>query len=90
MPAIHAEAGDPIEISITGADLVARIMTKTPEGKWEIELSGDPPMRGKVDLAQYEWSHEGKCWRKMVQVTTGLAPQKDIARSLDQLRALGS
>lgn len=74
MPDVHAAAGDPIEVSITvpnGAltTILARMMTKGNDGKWEVELAGDPPMRGKVSIDAYEWSHEGGCWRKRAEGT---------------------
>ena len=67
MPDVHATAGDQIEVSITeptAMKLIARMMTKGGDGKWEVELPGDPPMRGKISIDQYEWSHEGRCWQK--------------------------
>ena len=70
MPDIHAAAGDPIEVTITTTatptTMTARMMAKGNDGKWEVELAGDPPMRGKVNIDGYEWSHEGRCWRKKV------------------------
>lgn len=87
MPDVYAAAGDLIEVSITAPNalstlaaatghpwrIIARMMTKGNDGKWEVELPGDPPMRGKVSIDGYEWSHEGRCWRKKKVVEKGPA-----------------
>ncbi len=84
MPEIHAASGDAIAVSITlpsgsSGTVSARIMTKGNDGKWEIELAGDPPLRGKIDIAQYEWSQEA--WRKRTDqdaLAPGIASLKSI------------
>jgi len=72
MPAIMPAPGDLIEVTLTAGGLspaappvmLATMKTKDPSGKWEIELAGDPPMRGKVDAANYEWEQESRRWRR--------------------------
>jgi hypothetical protein len=69
MPDITPRAHDSVEIVINNGNeaptvMVAKIMTRGADGKWEIELEADPPMRGKVDLTSYEWAHAVGRWRK--------------------------
>jgi hypothetical protein len=83
MPDIHPAAGDLVEITIAAPFenerkiAVAQIKTKENDG-WLIELAGDPPMRGKVNMHQYEWSSAAERWRKSPEKATDKAP--NVAR----------
>jgi hypothetical protein len=69
MPDVHAAAGDLVEITAHSVDapsqtMIAKIMTKDPAGKYEVQLAGEPFMRGLIRIEDYEWSHDTRRWRK--------------------------
>jgi hypothetical protein len=79
MPDVMPSAGDLIEItaySIGGVTqaMIAEIMTKNPAGRYEVQLAGDPVMRGLIDIGNYEWSHDTRRWRKKEAVDVKAMP----------------
>lgn len=68
MPDINPTPGDLIQIVVSGTTMDAKIMTKDQSGKYQVELGGDPPMRGLVDIQNYEWSHQTKHWIRLPQL----------------------
>jgi hypothetical protein len=67
MPDINPAAGDHVEITIiapsgTPAIMYATLKTKEQSGQYQIELNGNPTMRGLININDYEWSHEHKRW----------------------------
>lgn len=69
MPDINPAANDLIEITAhsigsTAQTMLAKIMTKDPSGKYQVELAGNPIMRGLIDINFYEWSHAIRRWQK--------------------------
>lgn len=70
MPEIIPAAGDLIQIFITGSGgaapllTFARIGTKDGAGKQIIELDGKPPLRGLVNMQDYEWDNAVGYWKQ--------------------------
>lgn len=48
--------------------MLARIMTRDQSGKYQIEIPGVPPLRGLVNIDEYEWSHDLKRWTRKTDI----------------------
>lgn len=48
--------------------MLAKIMTKDQSGKYQIEIPGVPPLRGLVNIDEYEWSHDLKRWTRKTDI----------------------
>jgi hypothetical protein len=75
-PDIHPAAGDLIEVTLhpNGAGaasaaqvMLAKIKSKSENGKWQIELAGLPPMQGLVSIGDYVWSPTLGRWTRKEQ-----------------------
>jgi hypothetical protein len=68
MPDINPVAGDLIEVTLysesNGAPTIvlANITTRDKSEKWSIELKGIPPMRGLIEISNYEWKPDLGRW----------------------------
>jgi len=67
MPDINPTAGDPIEITVGPEKMTAKIMTRDNSGKWQVEIAGDPIMRGLVQIENYQWPQEDKQWTRKAE-----------------------
>ncbi len=75
MPDIMPAKGDAVSVTIGDISLEAKIGSKTPDGSYEIVLSGEPIFRATIKIPDYDWMHETKTWaRRMVLVPAKEGP----------------
>lgn len=76
MPNIHPAAGDAVQVSINVPNgklttMLATVCAKANDGRYEIELTGEPTFRATVDMRQYEWSQEHRRWLRKPATKAG-------------------
>lgn len=67
MPEIQPVPGDQIEITISRDQdspiiIIGEIVNRSPEGKWIIQVSGSPSLRGAISMNDYDWSYDLRRW----------------------------